>query len=176
MTFLSTLVDWLEDSGWATLIYNSGVARVGIAKSYSSGSNVVHSRYCHQVTICAMSQGVPYVSRNSLCLKEFPISQGVPFVSRSSLCLKEFPMSQGVPYVLRSSLCLKEFPMSQGVPYVSRSSLCLKEFPMSQGVPYASEICLFNVQYTTNCLNVDQCRRYYLLKRFALWNLFHLAL
>ena len=59
MTILSALGDWSEDSGWATLIYNCGVARVGIAKSLSSGSNVVHSRYCYQVTLCA-----PYRLRN----------------------------------------------------------------------------------------------------------------
>ena len=54
MIFLSALGIWLEDSGWAILIYNSGVARVGIAKSLSSGSNVVHSRYCYQVPLCAL--------------------------------------------------------------------------------------------------------------------------
>ena len=54
MIFISALGDWLEGSGWATLIYNSGVARVGIAKPLSSRSNVFHSRYCYQVTLCAL--------------------------------------------------------------------------------------------------------------------------
>ena len=49
--------------------------------------------------------------------------------------------------------------MSQGVPYVSSSSICLKVFPMLQRF-----VCLmYNI--TTNCLNVDQCRRELFIKK-----------
>ena len=54
MAFLSTLGDWLEDSGWTTAIGNARIARVGVVQSLVSGHDVARTKYCHQVTACAL--------------------------------------------------------------------------------------------------------------------------
>ena len=54
MAFLSTLGDWVEDSGWTTLINNAKVARAGVAQSLLTGHDVARTKYSHEVTLCAL--------------------------------------------------------------------------------------------------------------------------
>ena len=55
MAYLSALGDWLENSGWTTLIQNASVTRSGVAESLLSGHDVVRTKYCHQITACVLN-------------------------------------------------------------------------------------------------------------------------
>ena len=45
MTFITALVDSLENSGWSTVIMNAGVARSGVAQSLVLGLDVARTKY-----------------------------------------------------------------------------------------------------------------------------------
>ena len=52
MTFITALVDSLENSGWSTVIMNAGVARSGVAQSLVLGLDVARTKYALQITTC----------------------------------------------------------------------------------------------------------------------------
>ncbi|KAK3741022.1 hypothetical protein RRG08_005712 [Elysia crispata] len=51
---LEMLGDWLEGSGWATALTNSGIASSGVAESFIGVSHLTRTRYYHQVTALAL--------------------------------------------------------------------------------------------------------------------------
>lgn len=46
--------DWLDQSGWTSVITNSGVFSCGTAQSFMSVSHIMRTRYIHQVTVSAL--------------------------------------------------------------------------------------------------------------------------
>ena len=54
MALMGAIGNWLEDSGWASIITNSGVARPGIAQSILTGHDVAKGKYAHQVTAASL--------------------------------------------------------------------------------------------------------------------------
>ena len=55
MATLSTLGDWLADRGWTVALSNANVSTTG-NQSLVSGHDVARTKYCHQVTACALHQ------------------------------------------------------------------------------------------------------------------------
>ena len=55
MAFMSAIGDWLEDSGWTAALSNAKVSTPG-NQSLVSGHDVAITKYCHQVTACALHQ------------------------------------------------------------------------------------------------------------------------
>jgi len=55
MAFMSAIGDWLEDSGWTAALSNAKVSTPG-NQSLVTGHNVAITKYCHQVTACALHQ------------------------------------------------------------------------------------------------------------------------
>ena len=44
--------DWLDGSGWTTLVSNSGVSKSGTAESHIGASHICRTRYVHTVCCC----------------------------------------------------------------------------------------------------------------------------
>ena len=52
--FYQVLGDWLDGSGWTSLLAAAGVARSGTAQSFLSASHITRTRYVHQVTALSL--------------------------------------------------------------------------------------------------------------------------
>ena len=50
MAALTTLGDWLEDSGWCQALVEAVIASPGTAQSFLHASHVSRTRYVHQVS------------------------------------------------------------------------------------------------------------------------------
>ena len=48
------LGDWLDGSGWTTILTNAGVLTTGTANSLINVSHICRARYAHQVTAVAL--------------------------------------------------------------------------------------------------------------------------
>ncbi len=46
--------DWLDGSGWTTLVSNSGVSKSGTAESHIGASHICRTRYVHTVSVAAI--------------------------------------------------------------------------------------------------------------------------
>ena len=51
---LTTIGDWLEDSGWTSALVEANVASAGIADSFLKGSHISRTRHAHQVTASSL--------------------------------------------------------------------------------------------------------------------------
>ena len=56
MNFWKVIGDLLDESGWTTMLTDSGVATVGRADSYINASNLKRTRHAHQVTALALAR------------------------------------------------------------------------------------------------------------------------
>lgn len=56
MNFWKVVGDLLDESGWTTLLTDSGVATAGRADSYIHASHLKRTRHAHQVTTKALAQ------------------------------------------------------------------------------------------------------------------------
>ena len=54
MATLSTLGNWLEDSGWCNALSQAAIASPGVANGFLTGSNVKRTRHAHEVTASAL--------------------------------------------------------------------------------------------------------------------------
>ena len=54
MAKMSTLGDLLQGSGWVTSLTQSGIVGPGIAQNMVKGTQLIKSRYSHQVTLAAL--------------------------------------------------------------------------------------------------------------------------
>ena len=53
MLVLKLIGDWFEDSGWTTVIHNSGITEgAGTADSFLKGCHVGKTKHVHQVSFC----------------------------------------------------------------------------------------------------------------------------
>ena len=64
MATLSTLGNWLEDSGWCNALSQAAIASPGVANGFLTGSNVKRTRHAHEVTASALF----FLQHKSFCL------------------------------------------------------------------------------------------------------------
>ena len=55
MTFLNTIGDWLESSGWVEILVQGDISTPGRADSFLKGNHPKRSRYAHQITCASLS-------------------------------------------------------------------------------------------------------------------------
>lgn len=55
MAALRTLGDWLEGSGWTSVIIQANVASAGMVDSFLKASHVSRTRHAHQITACSLN-------------------------------------------------------------------------------------------------------------------------
>ena len=64
MATLSTLGNWLEDSGWCNALRQAAIASPGVANGFLTGYNVKRTRHAHEVTASALF----FLQHKSFCL------------------------------------------------------------------------------------------------------------
>jgi len=69
MAFLNVLGDWLEGSGWASIMASANVTTEGRADALQSGSHTSRAQWAHQVSaaalFCLQSQAFMAYKHNS---------------------------------------------------------------------------------------------------------------
>lgn len=56
MALWSTIGDFLEGSGWTTVLLEAGIASSGVAESFLNASHLTRTRHSHQVTLLSLSK------------------------------------------------------------------------------------------------------------------------
>ena len=54
MAYTKALGDWLEGSGWTSILEKARISTPGRIESFLSGNNVKRCRYAHQLSLAAL--------------------------------------------------------------------------------------------------------------------------
>ena len=111
MAAFKVLGNWLDGSGWASVIADAGVASTGVADSFIKASHLTRTRRAHQITAASLS----ILQNNAYCKYQEPLENSAEmlgFKDWKDKMSSEHPQFHYWCLVLELELCVLQFVRS----------------------------------------------------------------